>query len=139
MTSLYSKFDLPEGDYTIEVKVNGTKNPSATDYYVSVDFFDTFMDATPPTTPTNLTAAPVSSSQINLNWTASIDDVRVVGYEVERSLDGSTGWALIGTASSTSYPSTGLSSGTTYFYRVRGYDVRGNKGDYSNVAVATTL
>src|SRR6185437_7976869 len=31
-------------------------------------------DTTPPTEPTNLTATPVSSSQINLAWTASTDN-----------------------------------------------------------------
>jgi len=37
-------------------------------------------DTTPPSTPTNLTAAAVSSSQINLSWTASTDNVGVTGY-----------------------------------------------------------
>src|SRR5438093_675166 len=41
-------------------------------------------DTTPPTAPSNLTATAASSSQINLAWTASSDDVGVAGYLVER-------------------------------------------------------
>src|SRR3989475_12821830 len=41
-------------------------------------------DTPPPTAPSNLTATAASSSQINLAWTASSDDVGVAGYLVER-------------------------------------------------------
>ena len=44
-------------------------------------------DMTPPTPPTNLTATAVSSSQINLSWTASTDNVAVTGY-LRRALPG---------------------------------------------------
>src|SRR3989344_1829192 len=42
-------------------------------------------DTTAPTTPTNLSATAVSSSQINLSWTASTDNVGVTGYNVYRN------------------------------------------------------
>ncbi len=41
-------------------------------------------DTTPPTAPSNLSATAVSSSQLNLTWTASTDNVGVVGYRLER-------------------------------------------------------
>src|SRR5947208_5777184 len=41
-------------------------------------------DLTPPTTPTGLTPVVISSTQINLSWTASTDTVGVTGYRVER-------------------------------------------------------
>ena len=40
-------------------------------------------DTTPPTDPTNLTATPCST-QINLSWTASTDNIAVTGYQIER-------------------------------------------------------
>ncbi len=42
-------------------------------------------DTTPPSKPTGLTATPTSTSQINLNWNASTDDVGVTGYKVFRN------------------------------------------------------
>lgn len=42
-------------------------------------------DTEPPTVPGNFTATVISSSQINLNWNPSSDNVAVAGYEVEIS------------------------------------------------------
>jgi hypothetical protein len=66
--------------------------------------------------PTNLTATTVSSSQINLSWSAVAG---ATSYQVERSPNGSSGWNLIGSPAGTSSQDTGLSAGTTYYYRVR--------------------
>src|SRR5205814_1810785 len=41
-------------------------------------------DTTPPSVPTGLRASAVSSSQINLSWAASSDNVGVSGYRVFR-------------------------------------------------------
>ena len=41
-------------------------------------------DTTPPSAPTGLGATAVSTSQIDLAWTASTDNVGVTGYRVER-------------------------------------------------------
>lgn len=90
-------------------------------------------DTEPPTAPTNLTATAVSSSQINLAWTASTDNVGVTGYQVFR--DG----AQVGTTATASYPDTGLSPSTTYSYYVKAYDAAGNVSAQSNTAQATTL
>jgi hypothetical protein len=37
-----------------------------------------------PSAPTNLSATPVSSSQIDLSWAASTDNVGVTNYQVFR-------------------------------------------------------
>ena len=60
-----------------------------------------------------------------------------MGFKLERSTDG-VNFTLIGLfgANTTSYPNAGLSSGTTYHYRVRAYD-GANHSPYSNVASAT--
>jgi chitodextrinase len=95
-------------------------------------------DTTAPTAPTGLAAQAASSSQINLSWTASTDNVGVTGYRVERRRGSSGSFTQIGTTSGTTYNSTGLSSRTSYSYRVRATDAAGNLSGYSNVASATT-
>src|SRR5262249_45343340 len=78
-------------------------------------------DTTAPSTPAGLTASAASSSQINLSWTASTDNVGVTGYRVYR------GGALIATqGTATSYQDTGLSPSTTYSYAVQAFDAAGN-------------
>jgi hypothetical protein len=94
-----------------------------------------------PTTPTGLTAVATGESQINLSWTAATNDVGVTGYQIERCQG--TGCAnFSGTAApagtGTTYTDTGLSSGTTYSYRVRATNSSGNLSGYSNTATATT-
>jgi chitodextrinase len=90
-------------------------------------------DTTPPSTPTGLTATAVSSSQINLSWNASTDNVGVTGYRVYR--DG----ALIATLGNvTTYQDTGLSASTTYSYTVQALDGAGNASGQSSPATATT-
>ena len=43
------------------------------------------------------------------------------GYLVQRSANGTSGWAQVGTTGQdvTSFSDTGLAASTTYFYRVR--------------------
>src|SRR6266513_1458036 len=89
-------------------------------------------DTTPPSVPTGLTANAVSSSQINLSWTASSDNVGVSGYRVYR------GGTQIATTSATSFTNTGVSASTTYSYTVAAYDAAGNLSAQSSSAIATT-
>jgi titin len=88
------------------------------------------------TDPSNLTATPISYSQINLTWQDNSGDE--TGFEIERKT-GSDSYAQIATvgANVVRYSDTDLSAGTTYYYRVRAYNTAGNS-DYSNEASATT-
>ena len=96
-------------------------------------------DTTPPTAPASLSATATSSSQIDLSWTASTDNVGVKDYQVERcSGSACTNFAFAGTATGTSYSDGGRSANTTYRYQVRATDAAGNLSPYSNVASATT-
>jgi hypothetical protein len=96
-------------------------------------------DTTPPSIPQNLSANPVSSSEINLSWSASTDNVGVAGYRLERC-QGSTcnNFVQISSPSSTSYSDINLVTNTTYRYRVRAQDGVGNLSNYSNIVNATT-
>jgi len=95
-------------------------------------------DTTSPTTPSGLTAATASSSQVDLSWGASADDAAVAGYLVERQGGGSADFVQIGTATDTTYSDTSVTENTSYSYRVRAIDASGNVSDYSAVASATT-
>ncbi|MGC2462498.1 MAG: fibronectin type III domain-containing protein [Steroidobacteraceae bacterium] len=100
----------------------------------------TVADTQPPTAPTGLTASPASSSQINLGWVASTDDVGVTGYLIQRCHGAScTSFAQIGTSTTTTYSDTGLAASTSYSYRVQATDAAGNLSAFSNTASTTTL
>lgn len=63
-----------------------------------------------------LTLTVVSNDEITLAWGAV---PLAITYEVERSTDNSTWTTLSISETGTSYSSTGLTTGTTYYYRVR--------------------
>ncbi len=90
-----------------------------------------------PAAPTGLTATPVSNSEIDLAWSDVAYDN---GYLIERSANGTTGWAQIGTApkNAIAFINTGLATNTTYYYRVRGTNPEGD-GAYGSIVNATTL
>jgi hypothetical protein len=90
-------------------------------------------DTTSPTVPAGLTATAASSSQINLSWTASTDNVGVAGYKVFR------GGTQVGTSAATSYSDSGLAASTSYTYTVAANDAAGNTSAQSAGASATTL
>ncbi len=90
-------------------------------------------DTTPPSVPANLTGAIVSSSQINLAWTASTDNVGVTGYKIFRN------GTQVGTSATNSYSDTGLAASTDYSYTVSAYDAAGNNSAQSASASVITL
>jgi agmatine deiminase len=90
-------------------------------------------DLEPPSVPQNLVATAVSSSQINLTWSPSTDNVGVVGYKVRR--DG----VEVATVGVTTYGDTGLLPITTYAYTVEAFDAANNFSGQSSPASATTL
>jgi beta-lactamase superfamily II metal-dependent hydrolase len=94
-------------------------------------------DAEPPTAPSGLVASAASSSEINLSWGASTDNMGVTGYNVYRSTNGNT-FSLAGTSSTTGFADLGLSGSTTYWYQVAAVDGVGNQSEMSNTASATT-
>src|SRR3989339_334279 len=102
-------------------------------FSLSISSAQAVLDTSSPTTPSNLTAVVISSSQINLSWTTSTDNVGVSGYAVFKND------SKIADVTGTSYNNTALASSTTYTYAIRAYDAAGNISDYSSSVSATTL
>ncbi|WP_199915426.1 cellulase family glycosylhydrolase [Aquimarina spinulae] len=92
----------------------------------------------PPSVPSSLTAKAISKNQINISWSDNSNNEN--SFRIERSGDGTSGWAPIANPASntTSYSDTGLIVNTIYYYRVRAENTTGNSA-YSNIADATTL
>ena len=103
-------------------------------------------DTTPPTQPGALTASVPSSSEVDLSWGASTDNVGVTAYLIERCTGPGCGkpvngqpspnFKQIATVAGTSitFKDTTVTSSTTYSYHVRATDAAGNFSPYTNVA-----
>lgn len=124
---------LANGSYTVFARANDTNiNSGAISNAMSATVGGGSTDATPPSTPNNLSASALSSSQITLSWTASTDNVGVTGYRVFRA------GVQVGTPTTNSYSDTGLSASTNYSYTVKAIDAAGNLSAASAAANATT-
>ncbi len=91
-------------------------------------------DTIAPSVPAGLTATAASSTQINLSWAASSDNVGVTGYRVYRA-----GTLLVTLGAVTTYQNTGLSASTSYSYTVQAVDAVGNASAQSAVVSVSTL
>jgi len=89
-------------------------------------------DITAPTTPGNLTATAIAPNQVNLAWTASTDNVGVVGYQVFRDN------VQVATSNTNAYSDTTVQPRSTHTYKVIAFDAGGNFSAPSNNATATT-
>lgn len=89
-----------------------------------------------PSTPSDLSATVISSSQIELSWTDNADTE--TGIKIERSSDGVI-WQEINTVAYdvTSYIDGSLAPNTLYHYQIKAYN-NGGDSTYSNIAFETT-
>ena len=98
--------------------------------------------ATAPSAPTELSATAGGPNSIDLSWTAPLNNggSDINAYLIEVSPNGISEWSnlVANTGSSaTDYSDSGLTSGTTRYYRVSAIS-SGGIGSPSNVASATT-
>lgn len=88
-------------------------------------------DITDPTAPV-LSVGTITQNSVSLTWTASTDNVGVMGYDVYRNS------ILYATTTGLAQLVTGLTASTTYNFFVRAKDAAGNTTD-SNTVSPTTL
>jgi|GEM_PF-551708 len=79
-----------------------------------------YLDETPPTVPTGLSASNIYSSEVTLTWNASTDNSGVKEYQIKR--DGN----LVGIRDDTALTDYTLTAGRSYQYTVSAIDVFGN-------------
>ena len=118
----------PANTTTYSISCSGTGGSASANTTVTV----TIPDTTAPSTPTGLSGTAVSSSQINLTWTTSTDNVAVTGYKIFRN------GTQIATSATNSYSNTGLTASTAYRYTVSAYDAASNNSVQSTSVSVTT-
>jgi plastocyanin len=128
---------MSHGIYYVYGITNDGTNPTVSAYSPGQITINTV-----PSAPTGLTASTISSSQINLSWTApSNGGSPITGYKIERESPIGGGFSTIVAdtgSTDTTYSNTGLNPNTQYNYRVSAINAIGT-GDASNESAATTL
>jgi len=107
----------------------GNASPESTAVLVTTPVVDSIA----PSTPTGLVATAASSTRINLNWSASTDNVAVTGYRISRN-----GALLVSLGNVSTYQDSSLTAATTYVYTIQAFDAAGNVSAPSAQASATT-
>jgi titin len=123
----------PASTYYYQVVAHNKAGPSKPSNTVSAT-----TNGLPPGAP-NLSASPVSTTQINLSWLAPTNiGTAITNYNIYQSSDGISFTKIIRpTSTTTSFQVTGLSPNTIYYYQVRAVNSAG-EGSQSNTASATT-
>jgi uncharacterized protein YxeA len=88
-----------------------------------------------PDPPTGVVSSTNSTSSITIGWGIVSG---ATGYYIYRSESTTGVYVQVGSSTTTSYTDDNLSSGTTYYYRVAGYN-SGGTGSQSSFVSATTL
>ncbi|QJR10476.1 hypothetical protein DSM104443_01540 [Usitatibacter rugosus] len=133
-TSMTATGLQPGTGYSFTVSAcDAAGNCSAQSTQASASTFTASSDTQAPTIPTGLFAMAVSSSSINLSWSASSDNVGVTSYRVLRN------GSLIGSSSATNTTASGLLPSSLYSFTVQACDAAGNCSGQSTASSATTL
>jgi hypothetical protein len=84
--------------------------------------------------PTGLITTGATASSVSISWSSVFG---ATGYHVYRSSSSTGNYSRVGTSTLTTYKNTGLSSGTTYYYKVAAYDSTGTGSQSSYIYAAT--
>jgi hypothetical protein len=121
--------------YYYKIKAEGTSDAYDSAFSGAISASPT---SNPPNAPSGLTASVVSTSQINLSWTDN--STNETGFEVKRATDSAftANVSWVGNIQGTTYSATGLTAGTTYYFKVRAQGTTQDSA-YSTAVSAATL
>jgi len=107
-------------------------NSNTDDFPISFSVLNPGGDQVIPSTPQNFAGTAASSSQINLSWSASTDNIEVAGYRIYRNdLE-------IATTTNLNYSDTTVIPLTSYQYRVSAFDTSSNESLLANAITVQT-
>ncbi len=121
----------PSNTYYFRVRAYNSVGPSANSAPASA--------TTLPNAPSGLNATVTSQTQINLSWTDNSSDE--IGFYIDRASDSAFSTNLITSAvgaNVTTFNATGLTSASTYYFRLRAYNLSAPSANSAS-ASATTL
>lgn len=135
-SNTYDEVDnlLSASVYTFKVRAF---TQDASGKYIYSDFSAPFKTATSPKDVNNLRVSSKTKTSVTLKWNAV---KRADKYQVYRYEKSTGEWKRLITTSKTSYTASGLSSGTSYKFKVRPYrEALGYKyyGDFEDITVKT--
>lgn len=120
-----------------------------TTYYYAVQAADTANDDSAlsptvsattmqlPTTPSNVAAQGVSSSEISVSWSPSSGQLQIAHYYVFRGLSANS-LSQVATTVNPSYNDRTVSAGTTYYYGIQAADTGGDLSPISAAVPGTS-
>ncbi|WP_053975935.1 fibronectin type III domain-containing protein [Mangrovimonas xylaniphaga] len=91
-------------------------------------------DSQSPSSPSNLVASNLTSTSLDLGWTASTDNIGVVDYEVFQD-----GQSIGFSGGDLSFPVGNLAAGTEYSFTIIALDAANNASPASTELLVTTL
>jgi fibronectin type 3 domain-containing protein len=112
----------------------GNTSPSSTTVSITV------LTTTPPTSPTNVVANPVSCQEIDVTWSPAQNTVGLSSYKILRGTSAAN-LTVVATRNGSTllYKDYPLSPSTTYYYGIEAVDTSGNVSPISPIVSATTL
>ncbi|MGP3983040.1 PQQ-dependent sugar dehydrogenase [Streptomyces sp. KR80] len=111
---------------------DATPNVSQASNAVTIRTLPAPPDNEAPSVPSGLRSTGKTAASVDLAWDASKDNVKVTGYDIYR--DG----AEAATSDGTSATVAGLKANTAYTFKVRAFDAKGNKSEFTPEISVTT-
>jgi len=130
------KHRLVQGLNVLAVEVHQS-SPSSSDIFMDMDLRHTAVQApTPPAPPDNVTAAPLSTTQIRLSWNDNSNNEDQFKVRWGLTAGSQPNEVYLG-ANTTSWTHSGLSANTPYYYLVRAQNAVGNSVYVGPVSATT--